>query len=128
MNYKRKVLIFLFSSLLIFSIFNFAPNSASAATQDVILHSDQSSASTKRITTNSKLSFVINNVGSKPVYYNIFRYGVLHSSGLTVQPGKVVMPGAGTVTAGEYSLRIYCGSRSNPSSSGCQAKGTISGN
>ncbi|KZR58725.1 hypothetical protein [Pseudobacillus badius] len=128
MKQKRRLITGIFSLLLFASLLNLGPKVAEAATTFVALQTNQSSASTSRITTKSSLSYVVNNVGSKPVYFNIFRNGVLHSSGLTVQPGKVINPGAATVKSGEYSLRIYCGSREKPQSSGCQAKGTITGN
>lgn len=114
--------------MLFFSAFAFDIPKAEAATTFVALQTNQKSASTSRVNSTGKLSWIVNNVGSKTVHYNIFRNGVLHSTGLDVKPGGVINAPTGTVKSGEYSLRVYCGTRSNPQTSGCQAKATITGN
>lgn len=124
----KKILISILFISSIFTFSNIDTPKASAASASVNLLGNQSSASTSRISTNSKLTFTVSNYSSiYPVRFQIFRYGVVYTSGMPVDGGDTVSATM-SVPAGDYSMRIYCGDFNNPRSSGCLASGTLKGN
>ncbi|MGF9977336.1 hypothetical protein [Viridibacillus arvi] len=120
---KKNTITILISLLFFTSIFNFGTTNASAATQDVTLTTNQSSSSTSRVTATKNLLLIINNKGDKTIHYTIFKNGEAWLIGSDYFPGEVLQDKY-NVAPGEYSVRLYCGTRYTPTT-GCKATGTL---
>ncbi|MFJ7941952.1 hypothetical protein ACIQYG_26385 [Peribacillus sp. NPDC096622] len=119
---KKIILSLALLTTLSFSFFN--PANASAAYDDARMGKYDSTVTTSRITLTESddLYIHVGNFSSKTVSAYIFKNGILYSSitgiGWTNVHKKL------DVSAGEYSLRLYCGTRSNPTT-GCVSYGEI---
>lgn len=117
---KKKFIFVCLAFLLSISIFDFttAESSASAkGSQVTYLNLGDKTRSTTRVTLNSgeRLKYYLN-VYRSNIQFAIFKNGVMYTTG-RVGPGVYSqnLSGAGP---GEYSLRLYCGTRDNQTT-GC---------
>ncbi|WP_139491535.1 hypothetical protein [Brevibacillus dissolubilis] len=116
------------SALMLTALFTVGVGVAHAEMSGFDLDPGMTSATTSRITIqngeNLYVSIYMYYNNNTPLSYTIFKEGVAFSSG-TVSTTTRTLERVISPAPGEYSLRVYCNSKSNPYTS-CSAYGGIS--